>query len=431
MKPFVKWAGGKRQILDRIMRYIDGSTEEGENYYRYVEPFLGGGAVFFHLKPKKAIINDLNSDLINAYEVIKSDQYTELINLLKEHEQAYREDAEEHYYDVRHWDREEGWPNNHNDVERAARMIFLNRTCYNGLYRVNSKGEFNTPLGRYLNPTICDETNIKEVHDFLNENEITIRNQSYEEVLIDCGDKDLIYIDPPYDYKDDDGFTKYQMSGFSFDDFRKLKDCCDKAIDKGACVVISNNATEKVLDLFIQDRNYTAYYPDTFRTLRNINCKGSERRTGNEVIIVGVSFKIVPQANDMNKIIKLASAGEDILENKEKAKEVLGVTTDRQVAYYLSALKFFDYIISSNKFSDKFLEMHFDEKLISKDIYMKLRENRDIKKFIGTNSSIKDISKYLQSNYEDLADATAERRASTIYRWIQWMNEYEKKSDEL
>lgn len=427
MKPFVKWAGGKRQILDRIMRYIDCSTEDDD--YRYVEPFLGGGAVFFHLKPQKAIINDLNSDLINAYEVIKSNHYRELIELLNEHERAYKEDAEEHYYAVRNWDREPGWPNNHSAIERAARMIFLNRTCYNGLYRVNSKGEFNTPLGRYLNPTICDEINIEEVHNFLNNNDIDIRNKSYDDILIECGAKDLIYIDPPYDYKDDDGFTKYQMAGFSFDDFIKLKQCCDETIDKGACVVISNNATEKVLNLFIQDRNYTAYYPDTFSTLRNINCKGAERRTGKEVIIVGVSYKIVPQANDMNKIIKLASAGEDILENKEKAKKILEVTTDRQVAYYLSALKFFKYIISSNKFSDRFLEMNFDEKLIAADIYNQLKENKDIIKFIGTNATINEIATYLQKKYEDLAVATAERRASTIYRWIQWLNEYEKQKE--
>lgn len=424
MKPFVKWAGGKRQILDRIMEYINITTDDDEKQYRYVEPFLGGGAVFFNLKPNKAIINDLNADLMNAYKVIQSDQYIELINSLKVHQEMYRENPDDYYYEVRAWDREPDALNHHTDVERAARMIFLNRTCYNGLYRVNLKGEFNTPIGRYLNPMICDEKNIKEIHNFLNENEIIIETGSYQYVLQQCGENDLVYIDPPYDYRDDDGFTKYQMSGFNFDDFKVLKDYCDKAIDKGAYIVISNNATDKVLDLFLQDRNYTAYYPDTFSTLRSINCKGSERKTGYEVIIVGVSYEIVPQANDMIKIIKLATAGEEILKNKEFAKKKLDVTTERQVSYYLSALSFFGYILSTNEFSKEFLALNFDEKRISDDIYSILSQKYVFHYFSNKKATKKDICEYLKLHYEKLANTTAERRASTIYAWLQWMNQY-------
>ena len=136
MKPFVKWAGGKRQILNRINVFIEDSIVEGSSF-TYIEPFLGGGAVFFDRRPNKAIINDLNEDLINAYQVIKSEKYLDLIDTLEEHAFAYKFDPDDCFYEVRSWDREDGWPNNHTDVERAARMIFLNRTCYNGLYRVN------------------------------------------------------------------------------------------------------------------------------------------------------------------------------------------------------------------------------------------------------------------------------------------------------
>lgn len=424
MKPFVKWAGGKRQILDRIMKYINDTTDEEDDNYRYVEPFLGGGAVFFHLHPKEAIINDLNSDLMNAYEVIKSDEYINLIDLLKKHNDEYQNDPDDYYYKVRSWDRLPGWPNTYSPVERAARMIFLNRTCYNGLYRVNSKGEFNTPIGRYLNPLICDEKNIIEIHNYFYSNNIIIRNESYESVLNDCTGNDLIYIDPPYDYKDDDGFTKYQMAGFTFDDFKKLKECCDEAIDRGACVVISNNATDKVLNLFLQDVKYTAYYSDTFNTLRNINCKGGERKSGYEVIIVGVSYKIVPQANDMHKIINLASSGEKVLVDKDYAKDILGVSTERQVAYYLSALKYFDYVLSTKEFSPKLKTLNNDVNLISADIYSQLIKNNDFVYHINNNSSKAEIARRLKEDNPELADSTAERRASTIYAWIEWMKGY-------
>ena len=159
MKPFVKWAGGKRQILSRINEYVQDSIDDNPDY-TYIEPFLGGGAVFFSLHPKKAIINDLNEDLINAYRIIKSDNYSELIDKLKEFSDEYHNAPDEFYYHIREWDRVDNWMGAHDDVDRAARMIFLNRTCYNGLYRVNSKGQFNTPMGRYRNPLICDETNI-------------------------------------------------------------------------------------------------------------------------------------------------------------------------------------------------------------------------------------------------------------------------------
>lgn len=430
MKPFVKWAGGKRQILSRINEYIKDYIGDSTEGYTYIEPFLGGGAVFFGIKPKNAILNDLNTDLINAYRVIKSQNCEELITLLEQHNKLYKEDPDGYYYDVRHLDREEGWPNQFTEIERAARMIFLNKTCYNGLYRVNSKGEFNTPMGRYRNPLICDKENIREIHRFFNDNNnnIEIMNSSYEEAIRKAQDGDIIYVDPPYDYEDDDGFTKYHMSGFTFEDFKKLKIECDKAVNKGAYVLISNNATTKVLDLFNQDPRYKILYtPDVFSTLRSINSKGEGRRTGKEVIIVGIPGSVpFPQANDIEKVVKLAMCKQEILDDREKAMEILEVSTNRQVSYYLSALMYFNYINYERKLTNRILNIQDNSSKIREDIikqllekeiftlvYDKLRENENV----DTN----EISNELRKFYPKLSKATLDRRSSTIKRWVVWM----------
>ncbi len=429
MKPFVKWAGGKRQILSRINEYVQDSITDNPDY-TYIEPFLGGGAVFFSLHPKKAIINDLNEDLINAYKIIKSDDYLELIKRLKKFSNEYHQSPDEFYYDVRAWDRTENWMNEHDNVDRAARMIFLNRTCYNGLYRVNSKGQFNTPMGRYRNPLICDETNIKEIHDYLSnpENHIEIMNGSYEDAIKKAKDGDVIYIDPPYDYEDDDGFTKYQMSGFSFEDFQKLKEKCDKAVNKGAFVIISNNATTKVMKLFEEDPKYKIFYdPNCFTSLRSINCKGDDRRTGSEVIFWGMNNSIpFPQANDINKVITLVQAGDDIIENKEKAKDVIKVGTPRQVSYYLSALQYLKYLGQDKKLTDRALKLKDSKSELVSDIYNQLLEDKlfgkayhDFK--VTGKVNIDKVASDLKKESQRLSESTLRRRASTIRSWVEWM----------
>lgn len=434
MKPFVKWAGGKRQILSRIDEYVQESIEDNPDY-TYIEPFLGGGAVFFSLKPKKAIINDLNEDLINAYKIIKSDDYLELIKRLKKISDEYHQSPDEFYYDVRAWDRTENWMNEHDDVDRAARMIFLNRTCYNGLYRVNSKGQFNTPMGRYRNPLICDETNIKEIHEYLSnpENHIEIMNGSYEEAIKKAKDGDAIYIDPPYDYEDDDGFTKYQMAGFSFADFQKLKEKCDKAVDKGAFVIISNNATTKVMKLFEEDPKYKIFYdPNCFASLRSINCKGDDRRTGSEVIFWGMNNSIpFPQANDINKVIALVQAGDEIIENKEKAKDVINVGTPRQVSYYLSALQYLKYLGQNKKLTERALKLQNSKSELVSDIYNQLLEDKlfgkayhDFK--VTGKVNIDKVTSDLKKENQRLSESTLRRRASTIRSWVEWMYEIDK-----
>ena len=437
MKPFVKWAGGKRQILSRINEYVQDSIDDNQDY-TYIEPFLGGGAVFFSLQPKKAIINDLNEDLINAYKIIKSDDYLELIKRLKKFSDEYQKSPDEFYYDVRAWDRTENWMNKHDNVDRAARMIFLNRTCYNGLYRVNSKGQFNTPIGRYRNPLICDETNIKEIHEYLSnpENHIEIMNGSYEDAIKKAKDGDVIYIDPPYDYEDDDGFTKYQMSGFSFEDFQKLKEKCDKAVDKGAFVIISNNATTKVMKLFEEDPKYKIFYdPSCFASLRSINCKGDDRRTGSEVIFWGMNNSIpFPQANDINKVITLVQAGDDIIEDKEKAKEVINVGSPRQVSYYLSALQYLKYLGQDKKLTERALKLKNSKSELVSDIYNQLLEDKLFGKayhdFKATGKvNIDKVASDLKKESQRLSESTLRRRASTIRSWVEWMYGIDKANE--
>lgn len=437
MKPFVKWAGGKRQILSRINEYVQDSIGDNPDY-TYIEPFLGGGAVFFSLQPKKAIINDLNEDLINAYKIIKSDEYLELIKRLKKFLDEYHQSPDEFYYDVRAWDRTENWMNEHDNVDRAARMIFLNHTCYNGLYRVNSKGQFNTPMGRYRNPLICDATNIKEIHEYLSnpENHIEIMNGSYEDAIKKAKDGDAIYIDPPYDYEDDDGFTKYQMAGFSFADFQKLKEKCDKAVNKGAFVIISNNATTKVMKLFEEDPKYKIFYdPNCFASLRSINCKGDDRRTGREVIFWGMNnFIPFPQANDINKVIALVQAGDDIIENKEKAKEVINVGTPRQVSYYLSALQYLKYLGQNKKLTERALKLQNSKSELVSDIYNQLLEDKLFGKayhdFKATGEvNIDKVTSDLKKENQKLSESTLRRRASTIRSWVEWMYGIDKENE--
>ncbi len=439
MKPFVKWAGGKRQILNRIDEFIKASSPDGKEF-RYIEPFLGGGAVFFNLAPQKAIINDLNSDLINAYNVIKSNEYIELIRKLKEYQDNYQNNPDgknEYYYDIRQMDRRDGWPDNYTNVERAARMIFLNRTCYNGLYRVNSKGEFNTPIGRYQNPLICDEQNITEIHNYISnkENDIKIYNKSYEDILKLAKDGDIIYLDPPYDYEDDDGFTKYQMRGFSFEDFKKMKTCCDEAIRKGAIVIISNNATTKVLELFERDPLYQIIFYDLneFTTLRTINCVGSERKTGKEVIYWGMPSNITfPQANNLENVIKLILSDETILNDKPQAKEIIGVNAERQVSYYLSALLFLGYITYRKCFTDKANRVRKTREATEKDLFETLYKD-DIFGFAYKTQQLgqideQKVTKLIKEKQKDLSEATIERRRSTVKSWVKWMNEYSNRN---
>jgi DNA adenine methylase len=276
MKPVLKWAGGKRLLIPEILKYINKDEMENKGH-RYFEPFIGGGAVCFELRIAESVINDTNSELINLYLQIKENP-DELIELLKKHKDKYNSEYYEH---IRGLDRE---PNFHLQpaVFRASRFIFLNKTCYNGLYRVNSSGYFNVPEGKYKNPDIVNEHKIHKLSKFFNEKNVSIRNLDFEKSINDAKCGDVVYFDPPYDYESE-GFTAYSSAGFNREDLKRLKNVCDDLIIRGCKVIISNNDTTFVNELF-----KSKYYKiNRIEANRFINCDGTNRKKVKEVIIYG------------------------------------------------------------------------------------------------------------------------------------------------
>ena len=267
IKPILKWVGGKRQLIPEIEKRIPSS------YNTYLEPFLGGGAVLFHIQPEKAIVSDINVELINMYNVIKNNN-EELIESLKNHK-----NTSEYFYDIRSKDRTDDY-DTLSDIEKASRIIYINKTCYNGLYRVNSKGQINTPYGSYKNPLICDEDTINDLSNFFNKNDITILNQSFEKTLDLAQSGDFVYLDPPYDpVSDTSSFVSYSANGFTRDNQKQLKLCCDELSKKNIKFLLSNSATDYIKDL------YKDYNIDIIKAKRNINSDANKRGDINEVLI--------------------------------------------------------------------------------------------------------------------------------------------------
>lgn len=273
MEPILKWAGGKRQLLKELLRHITAEEIENQTYF---EPFVGGGALFLHLSPRSAVINDVNAELVCMYEVIR-DQPNELIEQLK----TYKEGYPDNYEMIRSMDRLESFKDC-SKVIRAARFIYLNKTCYNGLYRVNSQGFFNVPMGKYRNPDIVNEYRINKLSEYLNRNKVKILNTDFSKAVASAKAGDFVYFDPPYDYEDS-GFTTYSADGFDRNDLKRLKKTCDKLIEKGCVVIVSNNDTAFVNELF-SDASYMIYHVEANRF---INCDGRRRTRAKEVIIYG------------------------------------------------------------------------------------------------------------------------------------------------
>lgn len=273
MEPILKWAGGKRQLLKKLLEHISKEELNGHTYY---EPFIGGGALFLHLAPRNAVIGDVNSELIGLYKVIRENP-DGLISVLKE----YREGYPENYETIRSMDRKKGF-SAVSELERAARFIYLNKTCYNGLYRVNSQGFFNVPAGKYKNPDIVNEHRIKKLSDYLRKNSVEILNCDFEKCTKRAKRGDFIYFDPPYDYEET-GFTTYSADGFTRNDLSRLKSVCDDLIRRGCVVLLSNNDTQFVNELF-SEPYYEVFHIEANRF---INCDGSKRTKAKEVIIYG------------------------------------------------------------------------------------------------------------------------------------------------
>lgn len=266
--PFVKWVGGKRQVLKEIEKYIPAK------YSRFYEPFVGGGAVLFFLQPRKAVINDSNDELINLYEVIKKAP-EELIEDLKRHE-----NEAEYFYRIRGLDRDKDFYQELNNIQRASRIIYLNKTCYNGLFRVNSAGEFNTPFGRYKNPNIVNEITIRAVSNYLSKNDVRILNTDYEKSLAHIRKGAFVYFDPPYDpVSGSSNFTGYTKGGFDRCEQERLKQVSDRLNEKGIKFLLSNSSTDFIKDL------YSDYIIHTIEATRSVNSKASGRGKIAEVLV--------------------------------------------------------------------------------------------------------------------------------------------------
>jgi DNA adenine methylase len=273
--PFVKWAGGKTQLLQQLYALVPAQ------FNRYFEPFLGGGALFFYLISMKsgkfiAYLSDINSELINSYTVVKNNT-EELIDLLKKHEIEYQKSPSEYYYQLRDINRPR------NDIEKAARFIALNRTCYNGLYRVNSKGLFNVPWGKYKDPVICNSKNLRNVSFALQRSNATIQVSDYKEILLkNAKEGDFIYLDPPYRPSSSTAyFTRYTDAGFTDKDQKDIANIFEELTERRCRVMLSNSNTPLIRELYAK----VAKDIREVNAIRAINCKGSGRIGHTELII--------------------------------------------------------------------------------------------------------------------------------------------------
>ena len=265
--PVLKWVGGKRQLIPAIKSYFP------PRYKTYCEPFIGGGALLFYFQPQKAMINDLNEELINVYSVIKNN-IEDLIKDLKRHK-----NESDYFYKIRALDRSDAF-NHLSKIEKASRVIFLNKTCYNGLYRVNSLGEFNSPFGGYKNPNIVNEATIRAVSHYFNQNEITILNKDFEEALNEVGKDDFVYLDPPYHpVSKSSSFTGYNKVDFDETEQVRLSNLCHALNNKDIKFLLSNSATSFIKDLY---KNFHINY---VKANRAVNSNGQKRGEVDEVLI--------------------------------------------------------------------------------------------------------------------------------------------------
>lgn len=267
---FVKWAGGKSQLLEQFDKFYPKEIDY------YVEPFLGSGAVFFHIKrkynPKKVLLADINEDLINTFIVVR-DKVDELIELLRQHKEKHNKDNKEYYYNIRSIDTEQL-----NDVEKAARFIYLNKTCFNGLYRVNSKGKFNVPIGSYKNPSILQEDILREASKLLQGADIRVLNfRDFTKIDID---KAFVYFDPPYyPLSKTSSFTSYTKGNFLEEEQKELAHVYKKLHIKGCKLMLSNSDKDFVKNL------YTDFKINIVKARRMINSKAEGRGEINELVI--------------------------------------------------------------------------------------------------------------------------------------------------
>lgn len=253
-RPFLKWAGGKGRLIQQYEKYFP------EGYKTYYEPFLGGGAVFFHLQPSAAVLTDINAELITTYRCVR-DHVDDLITLLQEHKKQHNP---YYYYDLRA-------NTQFTDLKIAARFIYLNKTCFNGLYRVNSQGKFNVPIGRYKNPGICNEELLRAASKALSG--VEIKQADFKEVLNHAkSSDDFVFFDPPYyPISSTSYFTAYSRNSFHKKDQEDLRDICVELASRGVKVMVCNSDCEEIEKIY-KDINFKLHKIKAARTI-NSNVK--------------------------------------------------------------------------------------------------------------------------------------------------------------
>lgn len=272
-RPFLKWAGGKRQLLPKIRPLFP------REFGTYFEPFVGAGAVLFDLQPSRAVINDANEELINCYRVVKSNPDA-IIKLADKHR---RNDSKDYFERLRALDRKPGLQAL-SPEERAARVIYLNKSCFNGLYRVNRHGHFNVPYRKHDKPPrVVDPEDIRAVSAYLNEARVEIMCGDFRDAVAGARRGDFVYFDPPYDpVSKSASFTSYATGGFGREEHTALKRLCDELTARGCRVLLSNSDTEFVRELF---RNRRRYAVREVGARRNINSVGTGRGKVGELLI--------------------------------------------------------------------------------------------------------------------------------------------------
>ena len=267
--PILKWVGGKRKLLQHLVQHLPDDFSQR----LYCEPFLGGGALLFALRPPRAVVNDSNDELINVYRVVR-DSPSALIESLRQHE-----NRPEHFYRVRAMDRD-GLYGQLDDVERASRIIYLNKTCFNGLYRVNRRGEFNSPFGFYQRPNIVNEQGIHAMSSYLRQADITLRHGDYLPILHELPEQAFAYIDPPYHpVSATANFTGYVRNGWREGDQVRLRDACNALSARGVRFMLSNSDTELIREL------YAGYRCTEIMVRRSVSARATGRKPVGELIV--------------------------------------------------------------------------------------------------------------------------------------------------
>lgn len=259
--PFLKWVGGKTSLLPELLKHIPARLR------RYHEPFLGGGALFFAVRPRRALLNDNNPELVHCYEQVRDDVYGVLDALAR------------HVYERSHFESVRALePLRLAPAERAARFIYLNKTCFNGLWRVNRAGRFNVPFGRYKNPRFADPASLITASHALRG--VQIRHAPFEEALAKASPGDFVYLDPPYDpVSPTASFASYTAGGFTWEDQKRLAHACVVLNRRGVRFLLSNSATERIRAL------YTGFEQRLVRAPRFINSKADGRGHVDELLV--------------------------------------------------------------------------------------------------------------------------------------------------